>query len=159
MGDMNETTVSNLEEHLGYWLRCLSNFVSGSFAEKLSGLDISVAQWVVLRMLYDNKNATLNQAAQLVGVDKSSLSRMIERLVRRNLVIRSEGDDRRSLGLALTPTARKLVPQLAKLADQNDESFFKTLSEKQRKDFLGTIKQLLDANDWKLSERGRDRLD
>jgi DNA-binding MarR family transcriptional regulator len=156
---MNETTLSSLEKHLGYWLRCLSNFVSGSFAEKLAGLDISVAQWVVLRTLYDNQNVTLNQAAQLVGVDKSSLSRMIERLVRRKLVIRSEGDDRRSLGLALTPTARKLVPQLAKLADQNDESFFKTLSEKQRKDFMGTIKQLLDANDWKLSERGRDRLD
>jgi DNA-binding MarR family transcriptional regulator len=156
---MNETDVSNLEKHLGYWLRCLSNFVSGSFAEKLTGHDISVAQWVVLRTLYDNKNVTLNQAAQLVGVDKSSLSRMIERLVRRNLVIRSEGDDRRSLGLALTPVARKLVPQLAKLADENDESFFKTLSQKQRKEFLGTIQQLLDANGWKLSERGRDRMD
>ena len=84
-----------------------------------------------------NKNITLNHAAQLVGVDKSSLSRMVERLVRRNLVIRSEGDDRRSLGLTLTPAARKLVPQLAKLADQNDELFFKTLSQKQRENFLG----------------------
>jgi DNA-binding MarR family transcriptional regulator len=156
---MNKISVSNLEKHLGYWLRCLSNFVSGGFAEKLAELDVSVAQWVVLRTLYDNKNATLNQAAQLVGVDKSSLSRMIERLVRRDLVIRSEGDDRRSLGLALTPTARKLVPQLAKLADENDESFFKTLSQKQCKEFLGMIKQLLDANGWKLSEHGRDRLD
>jgi DNA-binding MarR family transcriptional regulator len=75
------------------------------------------------------------------------------------LVIRSEGDDRRSLGLALAPAARKLVPQLAKLADENDESFFKMLSQKQRKEFLGTIQQLLDANGWKLSERGRDRMD
>ncbi len=155
---MNETTISNLEKHLGYWLRCLSNFVSGGFAGKLAARDVSVAQWVVLRTLYDNQNVTLNQAAQMVGVDKSSLSRMIERLVRRNLIIRSEGDDRRSLGLALTPTARKLVPQLAKLADQNDESFFKTLSPKQRKEFLRTIQQLLDANGWKLSERGRDRI-
>ena len=156
---MNEMAVSNLEKHLGYWLRCLSNFVSGGFAKKLAERNVSVAQWVVLRTLYDNQNITLNQAAQMVGVDKSSLSRMIERLVRRNLVVRSEGDDRRSLGLTLTPAARKLVPQLAKLADQNDESFFKTLSPKQHENFLGTIKQLLDANDWKLSERGRDRLD
>jgi DNA-binding MarR family transcriptional regulator len=155
---MNEAKISNLGDHIGYWLRCLSNFVSGSFAEKLAGMDISVAQWVVLRTLYDNKNVTLNHAAQLVGVDKSSLSRMIERLVRRNLVIRSEGGDRRSLGLALTPAARKLVPQLAKLADENDAFFFKTLSQKQRKEFLGTIQQLLDANGWKQSERGRDRI-
>jgi DNA-binding MarR family transcriptional regulator len=152
-------TVSNFEYHIGYWLRCLSNFVSHTFAEKLAHEDISVPQWVVLRTLYDNDSVTLNEAADLVGVDKSTLSRMIERLVQRGLVNRSEGADRRSLGLSLTPTARKLVPQLAKLADQNDEEFFKTLSTKQREVFLGTIKQLLEANGWSIARRGRDRME
>ena len=152
-------TVSNFEYHIGYWLRCLSNFVSHTFAEKLAAQDISVPQWVVLRTLYDNDKVTLNEAADLVGVDKSTLSRMIERLVQRVLVNRSEGADRRSVGLSLTPAARKLVPQLAKLADQNDEEFFKTLSPKQREVFLGTIKQLLEANGWSIAKRGRDRME
>jgi DNA-binding MarR family transcriptional regulator len=152
-------TVSNFEYHIGYWLRCLSNFVSHTFAEKLAKEDISVPQWVVLRTLYDHDNVTLNEAAALVGVDKSSLSRMIERLVQRKLVDRSEGVDRRSLGLSLTPAARKLVPRLAKLADQNDEEFFQTLSSKQREEFLGTIKQLLEANGWSIAKRGRDRME
>jgi DNA-binding MarR family transcriptional regulator len=152
-------TVSNFEYHIGYWLRCLSNFVSHTFAEKLAKEDISVPQWVVLRTLYDNDNVTLNQAADLVGVDKSTLSRMIERLVQRKLVNRSEGMDRRSVGLSLTPAARKLVPRLAKLADENDEDFFKTLSPKQREAFLGTIKQLLEANGWDIARRVQDRME
>lgn len=149
---------SDLEDHLGYWLRCLSNFVSGSFEKKLSGHDISVAGWVVLRTLFENSGVTLNQAAQLVGVDKSSLSRMVERLVQRGLILRAEGSDRRSVGLTLTTSGRELVPQLAKLADENDYAFFKTLNEKQRKEFLSTIQTLLTANGWEPSTHGNDRI-
>jgi DNA-binding MarR family transcriptional regulator len=151
-------TASNCEYRIGYWLRCLSNFVSHAFAEKLAKQDISVPQWVVLRTLYDHDNMTLNQAAELVGVDKSTLSRMIERLVQRGQVNRAEGADRRSVELTLTPAAKRLVPQLAKLADQNDEEFFKTLSPKRRNEFLGTIQQLLEANGWSIAKRGRDRM-
>jgi DNA-binding MarR family transcriptional regulator len=152
---MKKMDVSKLGDHIGFWLRCLSNFVSYSFAEKLSKQDVSVAQWVVLRTLYDHDSITLKQLAEFVGLDKSSVSRMIERLVLREWVNRSEGNDRRSLGLSLTPAARKLVPELAKLADQNDESFFSSLPARQSHEFLATIKQLLDANGWKKSERGR----
>jgi DNA-binding MarR family transcriptional regulator len=155
---MSKSTASNLDEHLGYWLRCLSNFVSHSFAERLEKRDISVAQWVVLRTLYGNGGVTLNEAAALVGVDKSSLSRMVERLVQKGLLNRSEGDDRRSVGLSLTPAGKKLVPQLAKLADENDIAFFHTLASKQRAEFLATIKQLLTANGWDASQRGHDRI-
>jgi DNA-binding MarR family transcriptional regulator len=156
---MNKSAPSNLEEHLGYWLRCLSNFVSNTFAERLARQDISVAQWVVLRTLYNRSGVMLNEAAAQVGVDKSTLSRMVERLVQKGLVNRAEGDDRRSVGLALTPTGKKLVPQLAELADKNDAAFFKSLAPRQRTEFLATIKQLLTANGWDAFQRGRDRME
>jgi DNA-binding MarR family transcriptional regulator len=155
---MSKPAPGKLEHHLGYWLRCLSNFVSHSFAEKLAGQDISVAQWVVLRTLYDSSGVTLNEAAAQVGVDKSSLSRMVERLVQKGLLNRAQGDDRRSVGLALTPAGKKLVPQLAQLADENDAAFFHTLAPKRRAEFLATIQQLLTANGWDASQRGRDRM-
>jgi DNA-binding MarR family transcriptional regulator len=156
---MNKTVPSNLEEHLGYWLRCLSNFVSHSFAERLEKQGVSVAQWVVLRTLYDSRGVTLNQAAEQVGVDKSTLSRMAERLVQKGLVDRSEGHDRRSVRLTLTAAGKKMVLQSAKLADENDQSFFHTLSSRQREEFLSTIKQLLTANGWNVATRGHDRMD
>ena len=156
---MNKMNPSELHDHVGYWLRCLSNLVSSTFAEKLASRDISVAQWVVLRTLYNKREVALNKAAAEVGVDKSSLSRMVERLVQKGLLIRAEGSDRRSVGLTLTPAAMKLVPQLAKLADENDEGFFNSLSTQQREEFLATIKGLLDANGWDPAKRGRDRME
>lgn len=146
---MHKAGPSELHKHLGYWLRCLSNLVSSTFAERLAKWDISVAQWVVLRTLYDKRDVTLNEAAQEVGVDKSSLSRMVERLVQKGLLIRAEGSNRRSIALTLTPPAMKLVLQLAKQADENDEQFFHSLSSKGREEFLKTVKRLLDANCWK----------
>ncbi len=83
---------------------------------------------------------------------------MVERLVQRGLINRAEGNDRRSLDLTLTPAGKKIVPQLAKLADENDYSFFKNLNDKQRKDFLATIKKLLSANGWEPTTHGNDRI-
>lgn len=156
---MNEPAPSSLEQHLGYWLRCLSNFVSHRFAERLEKQGVSVAQWVVLRTFYDCDVFTLNDAARQVGVDKSTLSRMVERLVQKGLASRSEGPDRRSVALTLTPAGKKLVPKLAKLADENDESFFHSLSARQREEFLSIIKKLLSANGWNAATSGRDRME
>src|SRR5271155_5782670 len=103
---MKQSGPSNLHEHLGYWLRCLSNFVSHTFAERLEQEGVSVAQWVVLRTLYDSTGITLNEAAQRVGVDKSTLSRAVEKLVQKNLANRTEGHDRRSVDLTLTPAGK-----------------------------------------------------
>lgn len=156
---MDKSAPSALERHVGYWLRCLSNFVSRAFSERLEKAGISVPQWVVLRTLYGAEGMTLNDAARLVGVDKSTLSRMVERLVQKGWVDRSEGADRRSVGLALTAAGRKMVLRAARLADENDEAFFHTLSPRQREEFLSTVQHLLTANGWNAKARGRDRME
>jgi hypothetical protein len=43
------TEPSSLESHLGYWLRYVSNHVSHAFALKLAALEVTAAEWVVLR--------------------------------------------------------------------------------------------------------------
>lgn len=156
---MGKIQISKLESHLGYWLRCLSNYVHHSFAAKLEVLDISVAQWVALRVLYDNESLSLTNAAQVIGVDSSSLSRLMERLAQKGLVARLNCKDRRSIALSLTVEGKKLVPILAKLADENDEDFFKSLSPKEKEVLQTTIQKLLKTNSWNISTHGKDRLE
>lgn len=156
---MKNAEPSNLEDHIGYWLRCLSNHVHTAFEERLAAYGVTVAQWVVLRTLYDCPDVSLNAAAERVGVDSSSLSRMVQRLTLKGWVIRSEGAaDRRAVKLALSAEARELVALLAAVADENDRVFFQTLSEDERQRFLQTIKDLLKANQWNPLERGKDRM-
>lgn len=157
---MKNEIPSALEDHLGYWLRCLSNLVSDSFAKRLEKYGVSVAQWVVLRIFYDQtKPLILVEAAKLVGVDKSSLSRMIDRLVQKHLIIKSSNDeDLRSAHLTLSEKGRGLVLSLAAEADANDRSFFQSLSKSEKAEFLDLIQRLLNKNGWSPSKDGRVRM-
>jgi DNA-binding MarR family transcriptional regulator len=133
-----------LEDHLGYWLRCLSNLVSDAFADRLEGHGVGVAQWVVLRCLFDAEGASLNELAGAVGVDNGALSRMVERLSRKGLVLReADPADRRAVRLRLTDEGRRLVPVLAREADLNDEAFFGVIGEPERRRLLETVRTLL----------------
>lgn len=59
---------------------------------------------------------------------------------------RGRSDDRRFQSIALTATGRRLIPQLAALADQNDEEFFHPLSIEERAALLSMMKKLVHAN-------------
>lgn len=48
-----EPAVSGLVAHLGYWLRRISNHVSTAFSAGLQKLEVPVAEWVVLRQIYE----------------------------------------------------------------------------------------------------------
>lgn len=140
----SKSNPSPLRRHLGYWLRQLSNHVSNSFAERLEKHDVSVPQWVVLRVLFDHDSLSLKSIVERVGVDQGALSRMVERLVVRGLVVRRESpSDRREIAVFLTKEGRQLVPKLAQEADENDRAFFGQLSDEQQAEFLKTIKALL----------------
>ncbi len=138
---------SALPDHLGYWLRKLSNAVSSAFAGRLARHDVSVPQWVVLRILFDHASLPLKEIVARVEVDQGALSRMVDRLLARGLV-RREADtaDRRAVAISLTCEGRALVPKLAAEADRNDAAFFAGLSRKQQSDFLRTIQFLLSRN-------------
>jgi len=135
---------SDLQDHLGFWLRKLSNHVSASFAQRVEKYGVSVANWVVLRVLFNDEAMTLTEVVRAVGVDQGALSRMVERLVARGWVSRQESPtNRREVAISLTAEGRKLVPKLAREADENDRMIFGHLPPSEIKGFEATIKRLL----------------
>lgn len=139
---------SALEDHVGYWLRKLSNQVSGAFAARVEKHDVSVAGWVVLRVLFDHESLPLKDIVARVGVDQGALSRMVDRLIARGLLTRRESpNSRREVAISLTEEGRKLVPKLAREADENDRAHFAPLSARQRAELLATIQTLISANE------------
>jgi len=119
-------SVSCLEQHLGYWLRLVSNNVSASFARRLETLDVSVSEWVALRKLFDQHAAiSISALAEHMGMTKAPVSRLVERLVQKKLVERQDSrNDGRAQQIWLSSAGQKLVPKLAAIADENDEAFF-----------------------------------
>lgn len=134
---------SGLEAHLGYWLRAVSNAVSQSFARKVEAEGVTVAEWVVLRVLYDTDRIAPSLLAERIGMTRGAISKLAERLVRKELVLRKEDpNDRRAHTLVLQPAGRALVPRLAALADRNDEEFFGALAPRERAQLEGLLRKI-----------------
>lgn len=116
---------SHIETHLGYWLRFVSNHVSHAFSLKLQARDVTVAEWVVLRELFDGDGASPSGLADRLGMTRGAISKLADRLIVKDLIERTVStEDRRQQTLALTAAGRKLVPVLSALADRNDTEFF-----------------------------------
>ena len=82
-----QTELSSLESHLGYWLRYVSNHVSHAFAVKLAGSEVTVAEWVVLRELYDSESAPSDLADRL-GMTRGAISKLADRLIAKDMIVR-----------------------------------------------------------------------
>lgn len=122
---MAKARVSDLEDHLGYWLRFVSNQVSQAFARKVLAREVTVAEWVTLRVLFEHRSLAPSVLAEQLGMTRGAISKLVDRLVAKAMVTRTADErDRRYQELKITAAGRALVPELAALADQNDAEFF-----------------------------------
>lgn len=86
-------------------------------AEKRVGL--SAAQLFVLQKLGEAGRLTINELAARTHTHQSSVSVVVQRLARRNLVTRRRSDnDRRAVEAALTPTGRALLERAPQAAQE-----------------------------------------
>ena len=139
---------SHLKSHLGYHLRVVSNAVSHAFARKLAASEVTVAEWVILREMYSNEDQTSpSVVAELTGLTRGAVSKLIDRLLHKGLVTRTEAfGDRRYQEIKLTTNAIKLVPKLARIADENDETFFSVLAPSEQKNLMNILVKLAEIH-------------
>jgi DNA-binding MarR family transcriptional regulator len=114
---------------------------------KLFPSGVTVAEWVVLREMYDKEEMSPSALADLAGMTRGAASKLVDRLVAKKLVSRQgRTDDRRYQDIELTAAGRRLVPGIAAIADQNDEEFFTALSTKERAALIAILKKLVQAH-------------
>lgn len=141
----SHSRISALDEHLGYWLRMVSNHVSHAFSRRLEGKGATVAEWVLLRELYDVDAVAPSRLAEQMGMTRGAISKLADRLFDKGLVARADRpDDGRAHTLSLTEQGRSLVPELARLADENDASCFEDLTPGERATIESTLKKIVE---------------
>jgi DNA-binding MarR family transcriptional regulator len=138
------TLVSPLASHLGYQLRIVSNAVSQTFARKVAEQGVTVAEWVLMRVLHDFQNLAPTPLAERMGMTKGAITKLASRLVEKALVKREANpDDKRAQTLSLTSRGRSLVPRLAKIADENDAAFFDLLTASDRGNLIRILERIV----------------
>lgn len=141
---------SALEDHAGYWLRYVSNHVSHAFARKVEAQGVTVAEWVLLREMLSAGATNPSQLANAVGLTRGAVSKLVERLCRKQLAERSSSEgDRRYQTVGLTTAGTRLVPILAQLADENDREFFGHLKPEEKSSLVCLLQSLVHRHGWK----------
>ncbi len=92
----------------------LSFLVQATLTRIAAGHDLSVVQIRLLGALRDRQPG-MNELAKLLGLDKSSITGLVDRAERRGLVRRTVNErDRRAYEVALTPAGRSLARRIAR---------------------------------------------
>lgn len=129
----DDIDVPKLERHLGYWLRRVSNVVSGEFARSLQAKQTSVAEWVLLCELHERSHATPGELAAVLGMTRGAISKVVDKLQEKRWIqTQSKLADNRVQLLSLTHRGRHNLPILGKAADENDSRFFSCLKPSER---------------------------
>jgi DNA-binding MarR family transcriptional regulator len=138
---------ANLEGHLGYWLRLVSNQVSAAFAHALQERGLSVAEWVALNQIDVAPGLSCAALAGAMGMTPGAISKVLDKLQDKAWTARaiSEGDNRVQV-LSLTRRGRRLLPELTRIADANDRHFFGVLSSGEQATLRTLMRKMADAH-------------
>lgn len=125
---------------IGYNIRRAQVAVFADFADSLKEVDITPGQFGVLVLISENSGLNQTRLGNGLGVDRSTVVAVIDRLQERGLVVRTPAPgDRRSYALQLSQAGHDLLAQAKKLVAAHEDRISEPLSEKERE----TLRTLL----------------
>lgn len=98
-----------LEQQPTYWLKRCYQSLRRTVEGRLRDWDLTLSQRDVLLALYEEGPLDLTALRARSGLEQSSLSRLVDGLVRRDLVALRPGDDRRVRIASLSDAGRDLL--------------------------------------------------
>jgi len=138
-----------------YWVGRLATLMQEDFNAHMNQHNVTWPQYMVLNAVYFEHAKTPAQIAHHIGVDRSAITRLVDRLEAKELVERSrESIDRRSINIVLTRKGRALMPRLIEDSIAHQKHYLDYLPEDKRGAFKDALKSLLRAagqdvsNDW-----------
>jgi MarR family transcriptional regulator, lower aerobic nicotinate degradation pathway regulator len=124
----------------------LSFLVQGILERRARELDLSIIQIRLLGVLRD-RTPTMNELAKLLGLDKSSVTGLVDRAERRGLVVRApSATDRRAVLVSLTDRGRSLVSDGAARFGTDVSLLFEHLPAADRDALSALVSRLLVAH-------------
>ncbi|HEX2546080.1 MAG TPA: MarR family transcriptional regulator [Ramlibacter sp.] len=151
LSDASNTAPHDLEKALPYLLARAGMRMGQAFSRELKAFELSLGEWRILAALLQKPHQRLAELAEHTSAEPSTLSRTVDGLVTRELLIRERaGDDARALALRLSAPgedlARRIVP-LAQLYERVALSGISAAQVETLKDMLRRIYANMDNLD------------
>jgi len=91
-----------------------------------NGIDLTIDQWLVLKALHENPGCSQQEIAQAAFKDQASLTRIIDLLVKKEILLRAiHPEDRRRFQLTITRKGLQLLKAVEPVAENNRKTALK----------------------------------
>jgi DNA-binding MarR family transcriptional regulator len=135
---MNEEAYNAYSFLLDRTARRVKQYAQQKFNEL--NFNITIDQWLVLKQVYENDKIKQNELADLLFKDNPTLTRIIDLLSDKGLILRKmHPDDRRSFNVELTKEGKKKVEQMMPRIKEIRLQAWKGLTEKDFNHFKKTL--------------------
>ena len=131
----------------GYLLRRLHQIHYALFFQECARFDITPVQYGLLSTLQVNPDLDQNSLGRELGIDRTNVADVLNRLERRGLLERRRGpNDRRTMLTRLTPAGGRLTRRMYPAMHRSQEILLKPLLRAEREAFIVTLIRLIDGN-------------
>jgi DNA-binding MarR family transcriptional regulator len=118
----------------------ISQLGARTWGQKVSDLNITAVQAMVLRFLYDEEGVTSIDLGKKTELDSSTMTGILDRLEASSLITRKDNpDDRRSILIYLTEKGKDTGSEVAKRMEEANADFLKALNRQEVKELKRLI--------------------
>jgi DNA-binding MarR family transcriptional regulator len=124
----------------------LTFLIHGTLERRAAEHELSMVQTRLLGVLRDRTPA-MNELAKVLGLDKSSITGLVDRAERRGLVVRVPSSaDRRAVRVSLTAGGRALVADVSKRFESDVAGILASLPASARRELSRLVSRLVIAH-------------
>jgi DNA-binding MarR family transcriptional regulator len=132
-----------IDDLLGYHLRRAQVLMFQDFADAMADSGISPGQIGVLLLVAANPGVNQTTVGNALGIDRSTLVSMLDRLEARKVVVRTPSPrDRRSHALLLTPKGQEFLAALLPRLDKHEKRIAARLSTAERATLMSLLRRI-----------------
>jgi DNA-binding MarR family transcriptional regulator len=132
-----------LAHWVGFNLRMAQEAAFQAFSHLSQEIGESPGRFATLTLIARNPGISQTELSLANGRDKSSLTPVVEDLVKRGLVERKRMDsDRRTYRLNLTPSGKRVLTMLTRCARRHERNLDRVIGERDRKRFIQILKKI-----------------
>jgi MarR family transcriptional regulator for hemolysin len=119
--------------YIGFLISDVARMMRASFDRRVRRIGLTRAQWLVLNLLYRRPGASQSELAEMLEVERATAGRMIDRLEKKNwLIRRPDATDRRINRLYLTPEATGIQAEMGRIAEELLDDAMAALADGER---------------------------
>jgi DNA-binding MarR family transcriptional regulator len=132
-------------EYLFYLLLQADRRREAAFSEALKGAGLTIPKWRALAVIRRLGDCAMSELAQLSAVDRTTLTRTVDQLVKDGLVERkASAADRRLILLSLTPKGLETVDRGRYVNQAQNRKFLAGIPEDQARACVRVLQQIVD---------------